>query len=374
MDTRTLTTAGVEYRQDDNGVGVVSGPVVIYGDVARTRRGPELVHPGAFLGTTDPALPVNVQHGLQAAERIASVSDGLLTFRDTPTALNAFLRLPDTQMGRTAAAGVQAGQLRGWSAEFVPLIERAENGVNAVYRALLVGLGLVDVPAYPGSLVQLRQYEEGESVLISGPAGAGKTQRARFLQQEHGGMVSDFQQTYADLLGIERDPATGRYPPRRPEDRYIMSIVQEQRRVAVATAQARGMPIYFTNSLGEEGRRRALIQSLGPNAAEETIDPGEPEVVRRLSVNGRLSASMPRGYRPLVPPTRARISAALVPVKGAGMAVTLTVIQAAADRRLGDGVNAPAEPINGILTRYLAAATALVENYLIGGGKCAAIH
>ena len=48
------------------------------------------------------------------------------------------------------------------------------------------------------------------------------------------------------------------------------------------------------------------------------------------------------------------------------MAVTLTVIQAAADRRLGDGVNAPAEPINGILTRYLAAASALVESYLIG--------
>ena len=47
------------------------------------------------------------------------------------------------------------------------------------------------------------------------------------------------------------------------------------------------------------------------------------------------------------------------------MAVTLTVIQAAADRRLGNGVAAPAEPINGILTRYLAAATALVEDYAV---------
>ena len=45
------------------------------------------------------------------------------------------------------------------------------------------------------------------------------------------------------------------------------------------------------------------------------------------------------------------------------MAVTLTVIQAAADRRLGDGVNAPEEPVLGRITRYLAAATALVENY-----------
>ena len=157
MDTRTLTTAGVEYRQDDNGVGLVSGPVVNYGDVARTRRGPELVHPGAFLGTTDPALPVNLQHRQQVAERIATVGDGLLTFRDTSTALYADLRLPDTPIGRSAAAGVQAGELRGWSGEFVPLIERAENGVNAVYRGLLVGLGLVDVPAYPGSLVVMNR-------------------------------------------------------------------------------------------------------------------------------------------------------------------------------------------------------------------------
>ena len=45
------------------------------------------------------------------------------------------------------------------------------------------------------------------------------------------------------------------------------------------------------------------------------------------------------------------------------MAVTLTVIEAAADRRLGDGVNVPAEPINGVLSRLLATATAIVENY-----------
>ena len=45
------------------------------------------------------------------------------------------------------------------------------------------------------------------------------------------------------------------------------------------------------------------------------------------------------------------------------MAVTLTVIDAAADRRLGDGLTAPVEPINGVLTRLLATATAIVEDY-----------
>ena len=48
------------------------------------------------------------------------------------------------------------------------------------------------------------------------------------------------------------------------------------------------------------------------------------------------------------------------------MAVTLTVAEAAADRLLGDGVNPPPEPTNGTLTRYLAAASELIETYAPG--------
>ena len=45
------------------------------------------------------------------------------------------------------------------------------------------------------------------------------------------------------------------------------------------------------------------------------------------------------------------------------MAVNITVAQVAADRLLGDGETNPPEPTLGTLTRYLAAATAIVENY-----------
>ncbi len=45
------------------------------------------------------------------------------------------------------------------------------------------------------------------------------------------------------------------------------------------------------------------------------------------------------------------------------MAVTLTVTQLAARLRLGDGTTAPPEPVNGILTEYLALATDIVEEY-----------
>ncbi len=45
------------------------------------------------------------------------------------------------------------------------------------------------------------------------------------------------------------------------------------------------------------------------------------------------------------------------------MAITISVDQLAAHLRLGDGVTALEEPTNGILTRHLATAKALIESY-----------
>ena len=155
-DLLTIVTAGVEYRQSDHGAGLVlSGPVVNYNEFAATKRGRETVRPGAFLGLADPNLPVTFQHRQQSAQRITNGAG--LTFRDTETALYADLVLPDSAIGRAAADGVRNGELTGWSTEFMPLIETPENGAIAVYRALMVGLGLVDVPAYRGSLVVLNR-------------------------------------------------------------------------------------------------------------------------------------------------------------------------------------------------------------------------
>ena len=153
-DLSQLTTAGIEYRQG-TGAGVVSGPVVRYGDVAHTRRGRETVYPGSFLGLADAGLPVNIQHRQQPAQRI---TNGVgLTFRDTDTALFAELELPDSAVGHAAAEGVRDGSLTGWSSEFLPLIETPENGGISVYRALMVGLSVVDRPAYKSSLVVLNR-------------------------------------------------------------------------------------------------------------------------------------------------------------------------------------------------------------------------
>ena len=45
------------------------------------------------------------------------------------------------------------------------------------------------------------------------------------------------------------------------------------------------------------------------------------------------------------------------------MAVTISVLEIGADRRIGDGVTPLTEPELGILTRLLATATEIVENY-----------
>ena len=162
-DLLTIVTAGVEYRADKG--RVISGPVINYADIAMTRRGLERVSPGAFLGLNDPALQVNLQHRQQPAQRIATVGDGLLTFTDSPTALRADLAVPESDQGTQAIEGVQSGQLRGWSVEMMVVVDSRTPGTPnysatgdiTIFRALALGLGLVDVPAYKSSLVVLNR-------------------------------------------------------------------------------------------------------------------------------------------------------------------------------------------------------------------------
>ena len=51
---------------------------------------------------------------------------------------------------------VQRGALGGFSVEFHARAERREGGLRVVERAELVGVGLVDVPSFPGSRAEVR--------------------------------------------------------------------------------------------------------------------------------------------------------------------------------------------------------------------------
>ena len=70
-------------------------------------------------------------------------------------------------------------------------------------------------------------------VLLSGPAGAGKTAEARRLLEAYPGpaVALDFQSIYAALLLLER-MADGRYPPREPQHQFAYPLVEYLRRAA----------------------------------------------------------------------------------------------------------------------------------------------
>ena len=129
------------------------------------------------------------------------------------------------------------------------------------------------------------------SELISGPAGAGKTQAARAELEASGEptLAADFQSIYAALLLLERQP-DGRYPERRESDAHALRMAEYLRRTILTTAAARGLRVIATNSDGDLDRRAFLLRELGPGATERVIDPGIQIVTERLGIEGETTA------------------------------------------------------------------------------------
>lgn len=127
--------------------------------------------------------------------------------------------------------------------------------------------------------------------LLSGPAGGGKSQEARRLLEVAAvpTVLTDFQDLYAALLGLRRDPETGRYPERLGRHAFALATAEYLRRAAITAAREREIDVIVTNSDGDPGRRAQLLAAMGPGAVESILDPGRDEVIRRLSVEGVLS-------------------------------------------------------------------------------------
>ena len=118
-------------------------------------------------------------------------------------------------------------------------------------------------------------------LLISGPAGAGKSAAARRELAEREGLTiaADFQSIYAALTLQQRGP-DGRYPLR---DSRLLPLTEYVRRAVITGARSREVGIVATNSDGDPGRREFLLGLLGPGAAERVIDPGVEAVSARLA-------------------------------------------------------------------------------------------
>ena len=144
------------------------------------------------------------------------------------------------------------------------------------------------------------------NVLISGPAGAGKSAVAKERRDAASGpaVIADFQSIYAALSGDVRSP-DGTFPLR---DERLLPLTEYVRRAVITGAKAREIEIVATNSDGDPDRREFLLDELetgGIEADEIIIDPGEEVAKARLSSRrtGRLSsackAATDRWYRRL---------------------------------------------------------------------------
>ena len=129
------------------------------------------------------------------------------------------------------------------------------------------------------------------NLLLSGPAGSGKTAEARrILEASTEPMVAaDFQTILAALTLLERE-ASGRFPPRlESQASWLLPLTEYIRQAIIGAAQDRGVEVVTTNSDGSPERRALLLSRLGPGATERVIDPGIEVVTERLSVDGTLS-------------------------------------------------------------------------------------
>ena len=129
----------------------LSGTAIRYGDVATLPFGKEAIDSGAFGSLDDSDLILNRQH--DRGKPLARTGGGGLVIEDSSTELKLRADLPDTEPAREAITLVRSGVLRGFSIEFRANREYVKDRIVHVADATLVGIALVDKPAYPESQV-----------------------------------------------------------------------------------------------------------------------------------------------------------------------------------------------------------------------------
>ena len=159
MNTLENLLVECRYVADDSreSPGRIVGTLLTYGELSRDR--PERFLRDSLQWETT-GIVLNEQHNRAAA--IMRVHPQLIENElliDEP--------LPNTQRGRDAAVNIRDGLFTGLSVEFARrnVVANYVGGVREIRQATLVGVGLVDLASYPGSVVEIREAADGHHAL-----------------------------------------------------------------------------------------------------------------------------------------------------------------------------------------------------------------
>ena len=246
----------------------IFGNAIVYGDISELPMGREMFMPRAFGDIAAPDTILHFQH--ERARPLARTNAGL-TLTDSPERLEVAAEMPPTRDGDDALGLAKRGILRGFPTEFNSRRERYQGDTRIIESGSLPGLGLVDQPAYPQSVImEVRAAGDGlrgefkyNQDTITGESGKVRKQRFRpgaftyAIEQPDREItltLGDGSRQLATANGREGGRIGNRHPRRAPQGCY----------------PAAGEDQWITLSVGDDSQWRSLCQVMEqPDLASE---------------------------------------------------------------------------------------------------------
>ena len=146
-----------DCRENDDGLMVVEGTVMLYGDINTVPWGTEEVRAGAFGDVTKADVEVNRRH---IRDEVVAATGAGLKLTDSEERLMAEVTLQNTPIGRQVGEEIKSGLLTGFSMEMRAIEqELVDNYRHRILSRLdFGGFGIVWRPAYPQSTLEARDW------------------------------------------------------------------------------------------------------------------------------------------------------------------------------------------------------------------------
>lgn len=150
-----------EFRAElpESGPARIEGALMPYGGKARAMKLGKTFTEEFRAGSIKAGLDDSIANIMHDRMKPVARSGAGLVLADTATELRASVEFPDTVHGREARELVRDGILRGFSIEFRAIDQEWHGSHRIITEAHILGLGIVDRPAYSGAQIEARLQE-----------------------------------------------------------------------------------------------------------------------------------------------------------------------------------------------------------------------